>query len=821
MALAEVAERLKELTELDPEACFERYRQQTGSDEVSGFINYLLAEDLIDVSLFTELLMTGQVDLRRCGEAADDVDGAAEELDPLAQLATQLGQSLGAEAEHEAEPEQEAEPATGTGTEQRYDLLGMIGKGAMGEVHIARDIYLRRKVAFKNIAAEMTARQEVFTRFLSEMQITSQLDHPNIVPVYGLEVSADGAIAYAMKLVRGKELAQLIAQAREAITKSEPLDEQHRVSYRLECFLKVCDAVSFAHEKGVIHRDLKPANIMIGRHHEVYVMDWGIARAMGEAGQAGDLGIDLSSAEDDDVTRTRMGTALGTPIYMSPEQAQGRNDELDGRSDLYTLGLILQEIVTLQRAMQGSSLAEVVANAKAGKRAAPTPLAPGRPVARELRAIVDKATRLTPEDRYQTVQDLAADVRRYLRNEEVSAAPDSPLQKTGRWVSNHRGAALAIMVSFLFIAVCAMATSFFYRHEAEVEKRQLRLNDFVGRVVLHASRIDHELCRYEAELGRVVGAAEEVITHAEASRLDVHFEPHFSGKHPPPSDLVFSPYYDKKVSSSWPVFLLAPGKTANAVDSELRKLGWLRPIFRSVMLESHHDAPHTLSAQEQNQIITKAGTPVHRVFVSLTNGVHVAFPGMAGFPAGYDPSKRPYYARAANRVGMHWGTPYPDVHGHGLVMSCSSALFDDKNEFRGVAGLEVTLNYLIEHLLDIEELDFVEEAMLVDGDGMVVAHKVHEGMAEKVKHLHHNEPIDLRPLPVAEVVDAIKRDESGYQEILQDGDELVVAYTPLASTDWFYVVIADRTKMFGQPSPHRRGLPTGKTLRAERAAQKR
>src|SRR5262249_48798385 len=153
--------------------------------------------------------------------------------------------------------------------------ISRIGEGAMGAIDIARDVYLRRKVALKTVLPEMAAHPEVFGRFLSEMQITAQLEHPNIVPVYTLDVGADGSLGYAMKLGQGKDLADILDEARAKVEKGQPLGEELALAKRLECFLKVCDALQYAHSKGIVHRDLKPANVMVGRHNEVYLMDWG------------------------------------------------------------------------------------------------------------------------------------------------------------------------------------------------------------------------------------------------------------------------------------------------------------------------------------------------------------------------------------------------------------------------------------------------------------------------------------------------------------------------------------------------------------------
>ncbi len=281
----------------------------------------------------------------------------------------------------------------------RFHSISRLGEGAMGAIDIARDVYLRRKVALKTVLPEVAGRPEMFGRFLSEMQITAQLEHPNIVPVYALDVSVGGSLGYAMKLVHGRDLEAILREARQKVEKGEPLDDEHSLDKRLEIFLKVCDALDYAHSKGIVHRDLKPANIMIGRHNEVYLMDWGIARPMGAGKEAVDAGFEVAephAPSTEGAGRTVVGAVIGTPQYMSPEQALGKNPELDGRSDLYTMGLILQECMTLRDAVDGASMMALLAKAMQAKR---NPIlvgdGPGA-VPREVDAIIRKATRLDP-----------------------------------------------------------------------------------------------------------------------------------------------------------------------------------------------------------------------------------------------------------------------------------------------------------------------------------------------------------------------------------------------------------------------------------------
>ena len=297
--------------------------------------------------------------------------------------------------------------------EQGYALLGKVGEGSMGRVFVAKDRDLNRKVAFKQISADYISDERIRTRFLNEAQITAQLDHPNIIPVYSLEVNQDGKLGYAMKLVEGRTLRQFMLEARASWENGQPLDPSQRRGEVIEIVLKVCDAIGYAHSRNVVHRDLKPDNIMVGAFGEVYVMDWGLARVMG----APELGGKVSGEHGG---LTRVGDAVGTPAYMSPEQAQGKNDRLDGGSDQYALGLILQELLTLQSSVLGKTVRDVMKAAASGEREVPrhrysAPLPP------EILAIVAKACAFRVEDRYATLKAMADDLRNALQGRPVSA----------------------------------------------------------------------------------------------------------------------------------------------------------------------------------------------------------------------------------------------------------------------------------------------------------------------------------------------------------------------------------------------------------------
>ncbi|MBN4055061.1 serine/threonine protein kinase [Acidimicrobium ferrooxidans] len=245
-------------------------------------------------------------------------------------------------------PTNAAEPAGPVARLGRYTITGHLGAGGMGEVLQVRDEDVGREMAAKVILGAATG--PALAKFIQEAQITGQLEHPNIVPMHELGMTEDDRVYFTMKRVEGETLEELLDAERK--------DEGGRRRYLiklLNIFLKICDAIAFAHSRGVIHRDLKPANIMVGRFGEVQLMDWGLAKVIGQVGEAtsaeGRPALDVSSgrfAPEHTPLATLAGSVMGTPAYMPPEQARGEVEKFGCLTDIYSLGALLYEILTLE-----------------------------------------------------------------------------------------------------------------------------------------------------------------------------------------------------------------------------------------------------------------------------------------------------------------------------------------------------------------------------------------------------------------------------------------------------------------------------------------
>ena len=285
----------------------------------------------------------------------------------------------------------------------RYEDEGPLGTGGMGEIRRVRDPALNRSVALKIIRPERLAQPGMLARFVEEAQITAQLSHPAIVPVHELGQLPDGRAYFTMKQIRGQTLAAVIRDVHAII----PTGTDWNVRRLLGAFLRVCEAIAYAHDSGVIHRDLKPSNIMLGPFGEVLVLDWGLAKIIGQP----DSSVGEAPATTVRSDHSRAGRINGTPTYMPPEQARGRLDLIGPHSDVYALGAVLFEILTGQPPFSGATQKEILRAVRSGHR---SPFSVGLHTPEGLRSVCDKAMAYAPADRYPNAQALHAALRGWL-----------------------------------------------------------------------------------------------------------------------------------------------------------------------------------------------------------------------------------------------------------------------------------------------------------------------------------------------------------------------------------------------------------------------
>jgi WD40 repeat protein/tetratricopeptide (TPR) repeat protein/tRNA A-37 threonylcarbamoyl transferase component Bud32 len=372
----------------------------------------------------------------------------------------------------------------------RFRIIRLQAKGGLGEVFVARDEELHREVALKQIQSEYADSAESRSRFVVEAEITGGLEHPGIVPVYGLGHYDDGRPYYAMRFIKGESLKEAIKAFHEA-------EGPHRNSATgslelrqlLRRFLDVCNAVAYAHSRGVLHRDLKPGNVMLGSYGETLVVDWGLAKVIGRPDSA--LGEEtLRPSSGSAVAATQAGKALGTWAYMSPEQARGELDRLGPTSDVYSLGATLYHLLTGQAPFAGVTEAEIQARVIAGEFVPPCQAHSAVPAA--LDAVCRKAMAREPGARYDSPRALADDIEHWLADEPVSALPESWSRRLARWGRWHRArvqVAVAAMALITLISVVAVVAIDQARGQAEARRRDADIQRVLAERRLFEARL--------------------------------------------------------------------------------------------------------------------------------------------------------------------------------------------------------------------------------------------------------------------------------------------------------------------------------------------
>jgi tetratricopeptide (TPR) repeat protein len=334
---------------------------------------------------------------------------------------------------------------------ERYTLTRLHARGGLGQVWLAKDADLGRDVALKELRPERSGDPAVWARFMEEAMITGQLEHPNIVPVHELIRPAEGrAPFYTMRFVRGRTLAEA-ARAYHEARRAGQAGTLDAVAL-LNAFVGVCNAVAYAHSRGVIHRDLKPSNVVLGDYGEVVVLDWGLAKLVG--GPEGTSASALRVGHESGRGETIAGQVLGTPAYMAPEQAEGRLDAIERRADVYGLGAILYEILAGRPPFVGSDTTELLRQVVHEPPERPRAANPDAP--KPLEAVCLKALAKDPAARYDSAMELAEEVRHHLADEPVRAYREPLARRLGRLARRNRTLA-AGLATLLVTASAALA----------------------------------------------------------------------------------------------------------------------------------------------------------------------------------------------------------------------------------------------------------------------------------------------------------------------------------------------------------------------------
>jgi serine/threonine-protein kinase len=382
------------------------------------------------------------------GRFPDDADTIA---DVFQRLATEVPSETLPDTSPTGVPRNEPPPAMES---TRFRMLRPHAKGGLGEVFLAHDTQLNRQVALKEMQARHADHAERRARFVKEAEITSSLEHPGIVPVHSLGVHADGRPFYTMRFVDGERLTDAIHRYHAPGKEMSAAERSMEFRKLLRCWIDVCQTIEFAHSRGVLHRDIKPENILIGKFGETLVVDWGLAKAVaqteGAASPPGDQ-CPLDHRAEDAAGETRVGAAIGTPAYMSPEQAAGNIAQIDERSDVYALGATLYAILTGGPPFANEDTSLVIRAVQEGRFARPRKKQPGTP--RALEAICLTAMALDPAHRYRSARALSEDMEAWLAGEAIVARREPLTESLGRFVRKHQTALFASAVILIILAV--------------------------------------------------------------------------------------------------------------------------------------------------------------------------------------------------------------------------------------------------------------------------------------------------------------------------------------------------------------------------------
>jgi len=554
---------------------------------------------------------------------------------------------------------------------EHFELLTEVGRGGMGSVFVAKDGRLCRTIALKRLTESPGVDRA--RRFVREVQITAQLEHPHIVPVYSLEL-VDGEPVFAMKLVQGHSLDTVLRTTRRAYDDGESLDNTLSLGHRLEVFLKVCSAVAYAHSKGVLHRDIKPANVMLGPHDEIYLVDWGVAHVMRRNRAAEPVAVEEALSFDGvslAVHDTHIGLS-GTPAYMSPEQA-GRSRMIAEPSDQYALGLLLYELVTLQMANRGESVQECLRNALNADIAAVKHLY-REPIPRELAAIIKKATTRIPLDRYESVAAMADDIRSYQRGLPVQALPEGPLERVGRWLRRHRRWALGTLFPLAILVPALAMLSLSSSVSAQSGERMVeRLAD------------------------QLRGEIVDRVTTALGSYLE-------------PVKLSVRENVDRVTSSG--EGLTDHQRWADHFSAQLRRFADLQYVFVGV---------------DDGRFMAVRRTSEGLQFETATATRRIDDDGSLGKVlkrhTDYDPRVRPWYVAARDAKAPRWPKPYVYRNQPTLFITHAHPIYGDGGQLRAVFASDRTLRQLDTFLQGLR-IAKQGRAYIVDRSGCLVAASV-------------------------------------------------------------------------------------------------
>ena len=596
------------------------------------------------------------------------------------------------------------EPAQKQEFSERYRFICDFGAGGVGKVGKARDLVFDRVIAVKCLNETFRDNAEAIRSFIEECRLNAKLDHPSIVPVYDLGKDADGHWKVAMKFINGSSLKRFINTVRATYDKKRvnAARERHALISRLEYFLKICAVVEYCHSLKVVHGDIKPENILMGNFGEVYLMDWGCARTFGTVPES------LS----------------GTPNYLPPEFLE--NKIVTPLVDVYSLGMLLFEMTTLRRGDSCRSAApeDSTTSCDVHDEQSYRHYLPSLRIAPRIKAVILKAVNPDPAGRYPSVAALAADVRHFIYDEEVSAAPDNLFQKFFRLIYRNRIKSILI-TGLLFALLCGELFYSYYRANRDNElravntMRRLRLQGYTD---ILATAVGRNILQIQAQLlifaDNLIEDVQECATGATPYPDSEFYDNKDYGKaETSPPGMQRSPLYPNPVNLAYMTRFLP-----DAPSKSLQHLPDAKQFVQICSKVVNYDLNSTRINETgfSGGKILDPASMIQRLFVRWASGVRYSYPGTYDNPES-NAFKRCWntFAEPGEYRKIIWSAPYQTPQGN-LRITCRYPMYGRDGKFLGVAGLELRLERLLAPLIQANNADPIHELYLLDHEGCVV-----------------------------------------------------------------------------------------------------
>ena len=661
---------------------------------------------------------------------------------------------------------------------RRYQFRELFAEGGFGKIFRAKDRALERTVIIKSLRKEYVSDKASVEKFISEAKLNAQLDHPTIVPLYSLDTDEDQGLHLAMKYIDGITMKEFLTRLKVKYNLNRISQGMERESLRnrLDFFLRICQSIEYSHSREIVHGDLKPENIMLGAYGEVYVMDWGTAAPPGTY---------------------RKGAVEGTPGYLAPETLN--TGVVNQSGDIFALGMILFELVTLRRGVDGDNVREITAKIRSGIFEPVRHYIPELKIQSPLKVIIYKAIEVDPEHRYPDVKSLAEDVRRYMFHEEISAKPDNLIMKLLRIMYHNRIKTFTLFGIFLLCCAGTVAYSLYRENliTRDAGNKVLQRINLQFNTDQHGALIDKCFLQLQNQLNAFAISLTFLLDNQLEHRYDgpVYNAGSFSSPSTSPGDLIYSPVYRSRVSLEYPVYSAADPIPAGRIEESVRKIYPLRHLALELLLQS--DPSIQMTAQNRDTLIKQmlsGGVPARRFFSLLTNGVMVSFPGTDDQGGKQDFRTWSWYQEAIKQRHIVWGTPYIDNRGS-YILPCAAPLFDSGGKALGVAGIDVSLEYISRNLMQTNTPEVVGlHKYLLDRYGRIVVSSSQEsrkiimtGASPKLKQLPQ--------FPLFEELNQMIANQNRQQEFIIDGHPVMISYCPVSILGWYFVQLVDSQRL--------------------------